>query len=70
MGKTMDMQEVQERLRELRNIVNDKYIKAIDEAINAIDENMSYTDILWIMVKTYRELQEKFDIVNSTNKEL
>ena len=40
MDKLTDKQ-VKERLCDLREIVSDKYVKAIDEAITAIDNNIA-----------------------------
>ena len=38
------------RLDELKNIVNDKYREAIDDAIRSIDANLNYIHIIEVLV--------------------
>lgn len=62
-------EQTKKHLRELKEIVNNKYSEAIDEAIKAIDVNVGYMDIACVMLTTVRELQENLDKMSLANKE-
>lgn len=53
------------RLDELKNIVNDKYREAIDDAIRSIDANLNYIHIIEVLVNelnTRKSLTDKEEL--------
>jgi len=48
--ENMDRTQARERLLDLKEIVNDKYVKAIEEAISAMDANMNYIHIIETLI--------------------
>jgi hypothetical protein len=52
-------------LDELKNIVNDKYREAIDDAIRSIDANLNYIHIIEVLVNelnTRKSLADKEEL--------